>query len=69
MRHSRDCDATRQILTRRENVAKVGSHGLDFVEVPLTVIALARVSKMGVRGRLERATKIELAFSALEAKC
>ena len=66
--HARDRDATLQILTRRENVAKVGSLGLDFVEAPLTEVAVARItSKWGHRGRLERATRIELAFSAWEA--
>jgi hypothetical protein len=42
MRPALDRDATRLILTRRENVAKVGSLGLGFVEVPLIEIALAR---------------------------
>jgi hypothetical protein len=69
MQHARNLGATRNILTRRESVAKVGSHRLDFVEVPLTEIAVARItSRMGVRGRLERATRIELAFSTWEAE-
>jgi hypothetical protein len=63
--NTRDRDATRQILTHRENAAKVGSLGLDLVEVPLTEIAVARItSRMGVRGRLERARGIAPAFSA-----
>ena len=63
MQQSRDRDATWQILTRRENVAKVGSLGPDFVEVPLANIAVARsTSRMVHRDRLERATGIELAF-------
>jgi hypothetical protein len=33
-----------QILTRRDNVAKVGSLGLDFVEVPLTEMAVAAIT-------------------------
>jgi hypothetical protein len=55
-------------MTRRENLSKVGSLGLDFVEVPPTEIAVAHIaSRMGHRRRLERATRIELAFSAWEA--
>jgi hypothetical protein len=42
--NTRDRDATLQILTRREKVAKVGSLGHDFVEVPLTEIAVARIT-------------------------
>ena len=52
-------------MTRRENLSKVGSLGLDFVEVPLTEIAVATSHRD--RRRLERATRIELAFSAWEA--
>ena len=41
-RNTRDRDATLQILTRRENVAKVGSLGLGFVEVPLIKMVVPR---------------------------
>jgi hypothetical protein len=52
---------------RLGKIAKVGILSTDFVEVHLTEMGVAPTDRVANSGQLERATRIELAFSAWEA--